>query len=217
VSGDGAYRQVDELLRAAALLAELGFLPATDGNLSVRTGDDRVLITASGVEKRNLDESALVELDLESPEHGRASSEWLMHRALYSQRAELKAVLHVHSPYLTTFAAAHRMPPVALLAESCVELGEIALVPYCKPGSRELGEALLQSSTHASIYLLENHGAVAVGANVREALHRLERAEFLARVAWQCAALGGGVPLNPTQIADLLRSSVVPLTRTPLC
>ena len=118
MTGGGTYRQVDELLRAAALLADMGFLPATDGNLSVRLDDDRVLLTASGIEKRELDESALIELTLASAEHGRASSEWLMHRALYRARTDLRAVLHVHSPFLTTFAAAHRVPSVALLAES---------------------------------------------------------------------------------------------------
>jgi L-fuculose-phosphate aldolase len=191
VSSTGSYRQVDELL------------PATDGNLSVRHGEDRVLLTASGIAKRDLDESALVELELASEAHGCASSEWLMHRALYRARPEIHAVLHVHSPFLTTFAATHRVPTVALLAEAYVELGEIVLVPFCRPGSRALGEALLQTSAQASLYLLANHGAVAVGANVREALHRLERAEFLARVEWQCAALGGGVPLNAAQVADL--------------
>ncbi len=217
-----SYRQVDELLRAAARLTEMGFLPATDGNLSVRLDNDRVLLTASGIEKRELDESALIELALESNDHGRASSEWSMHRELYRQRPDVRAVLHVHSPFLTTFAAAHRIPSVTLLAESLAELGELALVPFCKPGSRELAESLLKNSPRASVYLLSNHGAVAVGASVREALHRLERAEFLARIEWQCRALGGGVPLSEAQIADLLRSAAASATphlsdTPPLC
>ena len=94
-------------------------------------------------------------------------------------------------------------------------LGEIALAPFCRPGSLELGESLLRSSTQASVYLLANHGAVAVGTSVREALHRLERAEFLARVEWQCTALGGGVPLSEGQIEDLLSSAAVPVLPQP--
>ena len=56
------------------------------------------------------------------------------------------------------------------------------------------------------MYLLSNHGAVAVGATIRETLHRLERAEFLARVQLDTLLLGGPKPLTPEQLAALRRS-----------
>lgn len=86
-------------------------------------------------------------------------------------------------------------------------IGEIALVPFCLPGTAEVGDCALASSPSAMVYLLANHGAVAVGSSVLDALHRLERAEFLARVAWQCEFVGGGLPLTAQQLAGITSSS----------
>jgi L-fuculose-phosphate aldolase len=192
-----------ELIRAARILAAYGWLPATDGNLSARINSERVLLTTSGIEKRELDLASFVELELDATDSRQASTEWPMHRALYRGRSEVNAVLHVHSPYLTTFAASHRVPPVDLLAESSLTIGKIALIPYRTPGTPDLADALMIADTDVSVYLLANHGAVATGKTVTQALHRLERAELLAQIAWQAAALGGGIPLNPEQIARL--------------
>jgi L-fuculose-phosphate aldolase len=84
-------------------------------------------------------------------------------------------------------------------------VGPIVLVDYRPPGSEELAQALLSANANTGVYLLANHGAVAVGASVRKALYRLERAEFLAHVEWLAVALGGGVPLNAASIRELQR------------
>jgi len=194
-----------ELLHAARVLDRAGFLPASDGNLSARGDDGRVFITRSDVEKRALTEDGFVALSLDCESSPGASSEWPMHRALYRARPDVRSVLHVHSPFLTAFACAHRIPSVNLLAESCASVGPIVLVDYRPPGSEELAQALLSAGANAGVYLLANHGAVAVGAKVREALHRLERAEFLAHVEWLAAALGGGLPLSADVIRELQR------------
>jgi L-fuculose-phosphate aldolase len=194
-----------ELLQAAKVLHGAGFLPASDGNLSARGDDGRVFITRSGIEKRALTENDFVALSLNSESAPDASSEWPMHRALYRARPDVRAVLHVHSPFLTAFACTHRVPSVGLLAEACAHVGLIVLVNYCPPGSEELAQALLSAGGSPRVYLLANHGVVAVGGSVREALHRLERAEFCAHVEWLASALGGGVQLSAESICDLQR------------
>jgi L-fuculose-phosphate aldolase len=194
-----------ELLHAARVLDRAGFLPACDGNLSARADEKHILITRSSVEKRALTEVDFVTLSLDCESAPGASSEWPMHRALYRARGDVNSVIHVHSPCLTAFACAHRAPSVNLLAESCALVGPIVLVDYRPPGSEELAQALLSADANTGVYLLANHGAVAVGASVREALYRLERAEFLAHVEWLAAALGGGVPLNAASIRELQR------------
>jgi L-fuculose-phosphate aldolase len=98
-----------------------------------------------------------------------------------------------------------RLCPPNLLAETCAHVGPILLVDYQPPGSEQLAQALLSVDEKANVYLLANHGAVAVGTSVRQALHRLERAEFCAHVEWLATALGGGVPLEASHIRDLQR------------
>jgi len=190
---------LSELLHAGRILEEAGLCIATDGNFSARLNGENILITRSGIEKRDLSGASFVEVNLSDEMTASASSEWLLHQAMYS-RPDVACVLHVHAPFLTTFSVAHKVPPTNLLAEAFDAVGEITLVPFCKPGTRELSQRVLDANPRAMVYLLANHGAVSVGSSVRDALHRIERAEFVARVAWQCAALGGGIPLTTQQL-----------------
>lgn len=186
---------IAELLHAAHVLKDGGYLPATDGNFSARLDQSAAIVTRSGVEKRALTQGDFAEVTLQELSPRDASSEWKLHRALYLSRADVNCILHVHSPALTAFAAASRCPNVHLLAEAEMTLGGIALIPYCPPGSGELGETAARYGRAGGILILERHGAVAVGGSVREALHRLERAELLARVEIDCAALRSRVEL----------------------
>ncbi len=194
----------EELLRAAKVLGKLDCLPATDGNLSARIDDNKILLTRTLIEKRSLSNDGLVVVDLDSKSLPNVSSEWPMHKQIYRNRPEVNSILHVHSPGLTAFAAAHLLPNLALLAEAVMTIGEIVQVPFTKPGSEKMGENLLIASPSANVYLLSNHGALAVGTTVTETLHRLERAEFLARTELSAQSLGGGVPLSQHEIEGLI-------------
>jgi L-fuculose-phosphate aldolase len=192
-----------DLQQAATLLDRRGCLPATDGNFSVRLDASTVLLTRSGAEKRALQDDDVVAVPLNEEYPRGASSEWLMHRALYQARESVQCVLHVHAPYLNSFAAAHSVPNVNLLAEAALLIQEIAWVPFALPGTPDLGESLIQCSRTAAVYVLANHGVVAVGQNVREALYRLERAEFLAQVEIQARLLGKVRPLSSSDIENM--------------
>jgi L-fuculose-phosphate aldolase len=193
----------DELIKAVSVLGDAGCLPATDGNFSVRIDKASVWLTRSGIEKRELLRADLLEVAIGDPPPPQASSEWPLHRIVYQERREVNCILHVHSPGLTAFAVAHRIPDISLLAETALTIGEIALVPYAKPGTDEVGESLLDTSKTATIYLLSNHGALAVGSTITEALHRLERAEFLAKTELAARALGELRQLTRDQISEL--------------
>lgn len=193
---DACDAAVRELLEAVAELERKDFWPATDGNVSLRVAADCMLISPSGIEKHKMTAADLIRCDFADPPGG-VSSEWRMHRTLYRERADVGCVLHAHSPYLTAFAAAHRVPSRDLLAEMLQAVGEIVCVPFVPPGTEALGAALIQKGPRAAVYLLANHGVVAVGADPRAARHRLERAELAAQVEILAAQLGGGVPLNP--------------------
>lgn len=172
----------NEMIHAAEVLNSMGCLPATDGNFSARSGSDKAIVTRQGIEKRYLCQNDLLEIDISEMCPFGASSEWKLHRAIYESRPEVNAILHVHAPYLGTFVAAGKIPDVSLLMETEMTLGGIALVPYVEPGTQELGEAALKHGGKAAVLILERHGVVSTGNSIREALHRLERAEFLARV-----------------------------------
>ncbi len=195
-----------DLIAAGRELGHYSCTPATDGNFSAKIDSDAAVITRSGTAKSVLIESDFVMVRLSEPAADGASTEWRLHQQLYSRRPDVRCILHAHAPHLTAFAVAQRVPEVRLLAESIASVGEIALVPFALPGTTAVGELALEQSTTASVYLLANHGAVAVGRTVSEALHRLLRAEFLARVELQAAALGGGIPLRDSDVIALRKA-----------
>jgi L-fuculose-phosphate aldolase len=187
------------LVRAAHKLYETGCLPATDGNFSARTESNRFWISTSGAEKGQIAVADFVLIDASGQiveGEGKPSSEWQMHSAIYEQRLEVNTILHAHPPNLTAFAAAHKVPDLAILAEAVLTISEIRLIPYAAPGTSELGRELAARASRPGVYLLENHGAVALGSDVGDTLHRLERAEFLARVTLLAERIGGTVPLQ---------------------
>lgn len=173
---------VKHLIHAASVMNSIGCLPATDGNFSVRSEYGKVIVTRKGVEKRALCASDLIEVDLEEVQPHEASTEWKLHRALYHARRDVNAIFHVHAPELGVFVAAGKVPDVGLLMEAEMTLGGIAMIPFVEPGTPLLGEYAVKFGKNCGVLLLERHGVVTVGATVNEALHRLERAEFLARI-----------------------------------
>jgi L-fuculose-phosphate aldolase len=197
---------VRELLHAARVMKESGFLPATDGNFSARISPTRAIITVSGIEKHFLTENDFIATDISEEHPPRGSSEWRIHRAIYLARPEINCILHAHSPALTSFAAARKIPNMALLAEAVATLSEIVLVPYHTPGTSEIADELIRKSLTAGVYILSNHGPVVVGDSIRETLHRFERAEHLAKVEINASRIGGGIPLSKSEIKALSNS-----------
>lgn len=173
---------VKHLVHAAAVLNSIGCLPATDGNFSVRSGSRKAIVTRKGLEKRSLSRADLIEVDIDDVQPHEASSEWKLHRELYLARHDVNAILHVHAPELAVFVAAGKIPDVKLLMEAEMTLGRIAMIPYAEPGTSKVGELAIKHGANCGVLLLERHGVVAVGTSISEALHRIERAEFLARV-----------------------------------
>ena len=195
-----------ELVHAARRLDEIGGFTATDGNLSARISSNSFWISPAGVEKGEIVEDDFVQIDENGRKlsgQGEPSSEWAVHLAVYREREDICAILHTHTPHLTAFAAAHKIPDTALLAEAEFAIGGICLVPYALPSSTALAEQIIFCGGNPGVYLLENHGAIAVGKTAKEALHRMERAEFLAKVTLLAEKLGGGIPLSKSQLQQL--------------
>ncbi|MGE5175641.1 MAG: class II aldolase/adducin family protein [Hyphomicrobiales bacterium] len=179
-----------DLVRAGRILDRRGMIVASEGNLSARVTADRVLITRSGRRKGDLTPRDFVELSLEepadSPARLAASSEHRVHLVTYAARRDLDAVLHAHPVALTAYALRGHAPDFAKIDEARAFLGPVGFVPYQPAGTERLAEAVAAAletpigAVRPTVVILQNHGALSVGANVDEALSRLEVAEHLA-------------------------------------
>ncbi len=174
-----------EIIRAGRSMYASGFAAANDGNISVRTRENEVWITPSGVSKGFMSEDILCRIDLSGNLLSGItvpSSEAKMHLRLYNENPEITAVVHAHPPFCTAFAAEGLPLDKALIQEAVVLLGTVPLAGYALPGSEEMADSVAPFAlTHGAV-LLENHGLTAWGKNLSEAMFRLECAENLAKI-----------------------------------
>lgn len=186
-------------------LAERGLIAGQDGNLSVRLGRDRVLVTPAGVIKALVGPLDMVEVDLRGRRRrGRRNptTELDLHLRILTRRPDVGAVVHAHPPVATGFAVAGRSFHL-VLPELILQCGEVPLVPYGTPGTPELGDRLEPYLVGHDAWLLANHGAVTVGATLDAAWIRMESLEHGARIIWHARALGGVNELTPDAVTHL--------------
>ncbi len=188
------------LVEVARWLAADGFIPASDGNLSVRLGPDRILCTPSGRPKGRLREEELLVIALDGRTlcgEGRPSSELQMHLAVYRTRSDVGAVVHAHPPLAVALTLTGRDLETPYLAETVVHLGKIPTVPYVPPGSAALAEAVAAEVATYDAVLLAHHGALTVGRTLEEAYDRMALVEHTARIVTAAHLLGEPRPLPP--------------------
>ena len=184
-------------------LWQVGFAPANAGNLTVRLGADRLLCTPTLVSKGFMAPEQMVLLgpDGATIGPGRASSEVLMHLAVYRSRPDVQGIVHVHPPVATGFAAAGLALPCDILTEVLGTLGTVPLVPVAVPGTAEVPGNLQPFLADYDAFLLANHGALTVGADLWQAFYRMEIVEHAAQVALVAHQLGGAAPIPPDKAA----------------
>src|SRR5262245_56971124 len=201
-----------------------GFVASNDGNISVRIGPDRLLMTPFNVSKGFMTPEMMVVTDLDgrlvSGAPGRKpSSEIQMHLVAYRQRADVGAVVHAHPPLSTGFAVAGIPLDRAVLAEVVTTLGSIPIVEYGTPSTRELADTVKPYVKAHDGLLLANHGALALGPDLFAAYYRMETIEHFARISLTARLLGREHLLSRDEVMRLqnLRGSYGIASPAPIC
>jgi L-fuculose-phosphate aldolase len=204
------HEQRQELVRVGRLLWERGYVAATDGNLSVRLGTDRLLVTASGVSKGFLSADDLVVIDINGEEVAayrgqgqRPSSEILMHLEAYRQRPDVNAVVHAHPPLATAFSIAGVSLARCVIPEVVVTLGGIPTTDYATPGTGEVPGSIREAIRDHDALILDHHGSLTVGQTLWEAYLRLEKVEHTAQITLAAQQLGQVRMLSPEAVQKL--------------
>lgn len=195
-----------EIVRVGRLIYERSYVVSSDGNLSVRLDDGRVVATPTMTCKGRMTEEMLAITDMEGRPltDKRASSELAMHLLIYRERTDVKSVCHAHPPHGTAFAVAGLAIDQPILSEVILTLGCVPLAEYGTPSTEELTEAMRPLIRHHNALLMANHGAVAYGADIWQAFDRLETLEHTAKIAILSRILGGSRNLPPDAIEKLI-------------
>ena len=203
-SAEAALRR--EVVHVCRRLADRALIAGQDGNVSVRVGSGRILVTPSGFSKADVTAADLVVLTLDGTHvRGRhtASSEVAVHLRAYARRADVAAVVHAHPPAATAFAVVGESLPERVLPEITALLGPVPLVPYATPGTEALADRFDGLWAGHDAFLMANHGALTLGPSLRVAHQRMETLEHAARIISAARALGAVRELTPQQLREL--------------
>ena len=208
-SGKPAARERElrqDLVRFGKMLHDLGFVAATDGNLSVRLDDERFLVTPTGFSKGMMEPEDMVVVDLQGKKLSGAykpSSEITMHLTIYRMRPDVGAVVHAHPCTATGFATAGIALDEPLCSEVVITLGAVPLAPYATTGTMELSDSLRPYIPFHDAILMANHGVVAYGEDLCRAYMRMEAVEHYAKIVMVTRQLGCARSLNSRQLEKL--------------
>ena len=195
------------LCEVGRLLYDRGYAAANDGNISLRVGEERLLVTPSGVSKGRMTPDMLLITDmdgnvLEGDRH--PSSELKMHLEVYRRRADVQAVVHAHPPVSTAFAVCRKGLDTPYLAELVVGLGAVPCTPrFAMLSTEEVPQSIVPYLADHNALLLANHGALAWGSDLWEAFDRLEMTEHAAKIVLNAKLLGDPVALNADEVRRL--------------
>src|SRR5437868_4468360 len=195
-----------EIVRVGQLMYERSYVVSSDGNVSVRLDDGRVLATPTMTCKGRMTEDSLAVTDIEGKPltDRKPSSELAMHLLIYKERPDVRAVCHAHPPHGTAFAVAGLAIDQPILSEVILTLGCVPLAEYGTPSTHELTEAMRPLVKHHNALLMANHGAVAYGSDIWQAFDRLETLEHTAKIAILARLLGGSKNLSTDAIEKLI-------------
>ena len=166
---------------------QLGWVAANDGNVSVKLEDGTFFATPTGMSKSFITPDKLVRINdkgevLEGAAGLRPSSEIKMHLCCYRERSDVGAVLHAHPPVATGYAVANKALDEYTMIESVIAIGSVPVTPYGTPSTDEVPEAIKPYLQEHDVMLLQNHGALTVGADLITAYYRMETLELFAKI-----------------------------------
>jgi len=183
----------EEVLKTAKDMLRKGLVEGTAGNISARMSDGSICITPSSVdyEEMTLEDICVIDLDGEQLDGERgASSEKLLHTAIYKAFDDVQSVIHSHPVYATMFAIARKPIPPCIDEFSIYVGGEVPVTEYGQSGTQDVGDNAVAVLANRGAALLANHGMVAVGPSPAKVLHITALVERSAKIVWGAMALG---------------------------
>ncbi len=219
---ESVARLKTEIVACAKRMYEKDLIAATDGNLSVRIGENEILITRSGICKGEMTADDIITIDFQGnvmSGSGRPSSESAMHIAVYEERDDITSIVHGHPPTAVAFTIAGKSLAQCVIPEVVLTMGTVPTLPYTTPTTQDVPDAVRRAIRYADALMLERHGAVCVGTTVKDAYFKLEKLEHAAHITMMAHQLGRVQTLPPDEVKRLLslRGKFDITGRNPLC
>lgn len=190
---DDEIRVRKELVDYGLRAYQNGFVTETEGNLSARVGNDKVLVTPTHIPYELRVPEDMVLLDMQGnilAGERNPTSEHMMHLSIFRARQDVGGILHAHPLYSSMLAVAGE-PLRPILDEMVPYVGGVVEVAGFAPsGSEELAETVVKTLGAKSAVLLANHGTVCTGKNLSRAFQTTKYVEKWAHIQILAALLG---------------------------
>jgi len=198
-----------EIVETGRSLFARGLSPGTSGNLSARV-DGGFLMTPTNSSLGSLDPDRLSRLDAKGGhvDGDPPTKEAWLHMAMYAERPEAQAIVHLHSTHAVAVACLDGvdeddvLPP--LTPYYVLRVGRLPLVPYGRPGDASLSEVVRKRARASHALLLANHGPIVAAATIAQAAAAAEEIEETAKLVLLTHGLKTRL-LTPQQL-DKLRA-----------
>lgn len=183
-----------------------GLNQGTSGNISVRWRSG-LLITPSGMDYEELQAADIVSLDRAGKPSGRRlpSSEWRIHRDILASRPDAQAVVHSHAPHATALACLRLDIPAFHYMVAVAGGDSIRCADYATFGTQELSDKTLAALADRDACLLANHGLIALGGSLAQAMKLAGEVEALAAQYWRARSIGEPVILSAPDMQRVAR------------
>lgn len=198
------------VIATARAMNDLGINRGKSGNVSARWRDG-FLVTPSGLAYEDTRPADIVYVDPAGNPSGRLapSTEWRFHHDIYRSRTEVGAVVHTHSSFATTLACLGMDVPAFHYMIAVAGGNSLRCAPYATFGTQALSDHALAALEGRKACLLANHGMIATGGDLKQALALAVEVESLCEQYWRALQIG-----KPVLLPDAEMDRVIEKFRT---
>lgn len=192
-----------DVVKGAKNLFKKNLCEDNEGNISIRNGrKEELFITPTANIYETLTEDQIVHMGFDgTPLSGGKlpSSEAKLHTAIYQSRPKVRCVVHTHSTYATILSVVRKEIPV-IMEEQIIYLGgAINIASFGEAHTDEIGQAALEALGKNNAAILANHGVIACGKSLINAVKAAELVEKLAKVYWGALQIGEPIIVHVDQ------------------
>ena len=171
-----------KIVETFKMLVEQNLSSRFGGNISVRLPDkpELFLITPSGIRKDQLkpEDIVIININGELVEGGhKPSIESFLHLGIYKERSDVNAVIHAHTIYSSAFAVARMDIPPIIEEYTVIIGGPVKVADFAPAGTKDLAKNIVNALEKRKAVLVANHGIVACGRDIDDAVTVIQSAE----------------------------------------
>ncbi|MCK5105249.1 MAG: class II aldolase/adducin family protein, partial [Cyclobacteriaceae bacterium] len=195
----------DQITEIIKRIYRAGMTTTSGGNISIKDNQGNIWVTPSAIDKGSLTSKDIICVKPDGEVIGihKPSLEFPFHKAIYDKRPDIKSVIHAHPPALVSFSIVRKIPNTNIIPQAKHVCGPIGYATYALPGGKELGEKIAEEFVKGfDAVIMENHGIVVGGKDLKDAYVQFETLEFCARTIIGASIVGQPKYLTHEQIDE---------------